>query len=336
MGKFYLHVLFIVILILNIDSQFKISASPQLDIPLNHTRGLTSVENQRRIQTNSHTDKELNDSVAKDKEQSNEISIGDTLHYDRDRSQRYGPPYSEENDRHYYYNNENHDENYKSRYLNRNLNGENEGVDDDDDDKYYTQPRSPYYISEKQRNHLGYRDYYSTYNGNYNRYGNNNPYDGNLYDDRNSFNGDRNLYNDDRKTRINNNPRYDNDDDNYSDRNRYSNRDYEQYRLDLERKNRVEDANLRRILADVDKLSSSECFLNVGAQWSFETNVNEATQQESILAQQRYSQFQRELWEKIQTIDKSHIYDDKLYRQVRFMSIIGPNALPPDQFDRVS
>lgn len=55
-----------------------------------------------------------------------------------------------------------------------------------------------------------------------------------------------------------------------------------------------------------------------------------------ILAQQRYSQFQRELWEKIQTIDKSHIYDDKLYRQVRFMSIIGPNALPPDQFDRVS
>lgn len=55
-----------------------------------------------------------------------------------------------------------------------------------------------------------------------------------------------------------------------------------------------------------------------------------------ILAQQRYSEFQRELWEKVQTIDKSRIFDDKLYRQVRFMSIIGPNALPPDQFDRVS
>lgn len=52
------------------------------------------------------------------------------------------------------------------------------------------------------------------------------------------------------------------------------------------------------------------------------------------MAQQRYSQFQRELWEKIQTIDKGRIYDDKLYRQVRFMSIIGPNALPPEQFDR--
>lgn len=54
------------------------------------------------------------------------------------------------------------------------------------------------------------------------------------------------------------------------------------------------------------------------------------------MAQQRYSQFQRELWEKIQTIDKNRIFDDKLYRQIRFMSIIGPNALPPDQFDRVS
>lgn len=94
---------------------------------------------------------------------------------------------------------------------------------------------------------------------------------------------DRNVYNDDRSNRVNDRPRYNNnDDDDYSDRNRYSNRDYEQYRLNLERKNRIEDANLRRILADVDKLSSSECFLNVGAQWNFETNVNEVTQQESV------------------------------------------------------
>lgn len=54
------------------------------------------------------------------------------------------------------------------------------------------------------------------------------------------------------------------------------------------------------------------------------------------MAQQRFSEFQRELWEKIQTIDKNAIFDDNLYRQVKFMSIIGPNALPPDQFDRVS
>lgn len=108
------------------------------------------------------------------------------------------------------------------------------------------------------------------YNDNYNQ---NNPYDErSKYDDPNSFGrfNDRNP----------NNPNFNND--GYDDRNRFTNRDYEQYRLDLERKNRIEDANLRRILVDVDKLSSSECYINVAAQWNFETNVNEATQQESV------------------------------------------------------
>lgn len=159
MDKLNLHVFFIVTLILNIDSWFKISALPQLDLPFNDTRNITPIENPKRFQTNGHTDKVLSDLVT-NKEQSNEISIGDTLHYDRDRSHRYGPPYTDENDRRYYNNNENRDGNYNSQYFDRNLNGENEGIDDDD--KYYTQPRSPYYISEKQRNRLGYRDYYST------------------------------------------------------------------------------------------------------------------------------------------------------------------------------
>lgn len=159
MDKLYLHVFFIVTLILNINSWFKISALPQLDLPFNDTQNITPIENPKRFQTNAHTDKKLSDLVT-NKEQSNEISIGDTLHYDRDRSHRYGPPYTDENDRRYYNNNENRDGNYNSQYFDRNLNGENEGIDDDD--KYYTQPRSPYYISEKQRNRLGYRDYYST------------------------------------------------------------------------------------------------------------------------------------------------------------------------------
>lgn len=34
-------------------------------------------------------------------------------------------------------------------------------------------------------------------------------------------------------------------------------------------------------------------------------------------------------------IDKNRIYDQQLYRQVMFMSNIGPSALPPDQLDRV-
>lgn len=153
-----------------------------------------------------------------------------------------------------------------------------------------------------------------------NRYDDRNLNDGNRYDDRNV--NDRNRYFDRNPYTSNdpnpynnrfpnsnnpnsnnpnsnypnsnypnsNNPNYGNPnienpnyrDPNYDDRNRYTNEDYEQYRLELERKNRIEDANLRRILDDVDKLSSSECFNNVAAQWTFETNVNEATQQASV------------------------------------------------------
>lgn len=121
-----------------------------------------------------------------------------------------------------------------------------------------------------------------------NQYVNRNPYDNrNQYDqydnNRNRYNSYNNYYDDRSRFPINNQnypPGYR---DNFNnDRDLYSNRDYERSRLELERNNRIEDANLRRILADVDKLASSECELNVGSQWAFETNVNEVTQQESV------------------------------------------------------
>lgn len=56
----------------------------------------------------------------------------------------------------------------------------------------------------------------------------------------------------------------------------------EQARIEQERQYRLEEANLRRILADVDERSAIECSLNVGAQWNFETNANEVTQQEAV------------------------------------------------------
>ncbi|XP_065079551.1 angiotensin-converting enzyme [Ochlerotatus camptorhynchus] len=101
-----------------------------------------------------------------------------------------------------------------------------------------------------------------------------------------------------------------------------------------ERRFRAETEKLRSFLADIDRKSSLECSLNVGAQWNFETNVNEATQVEAIAAQQRYNDFQRLLWDQMSRVDQSKIFDEKLYRQVRLMSTIGPSALPPDQIDR--
>lgn len=126
-------------------------------------------------------------------------------------------------------------------------------------------------------------------NNRYNGYNDQNRYnDGRPQDPRNPFNDDRgNRYNSDRPYDPRNPPQYNDD---YDDRNRYTNREYEQQRLELERRNRLEDANLQRILDDVDKLASSECSANVGAQWNFETNVNEATQQESVCIKIHHTQ----------------------------------------------
>lgn len=64
-------------------------------------------------------------------------------------------------------------------------------------------------------------------------------------------------------------------------------------------------------------------------------NLRKMYHNSQIAAQQRYNDFQRLLWDQMRHIDQSKIFDDKLYRQVRLMSIIGPSALPPDQLDRV-
>lgn len=49
-----------------------------------------------------------------------------------------------------------------------------------------------------------------------------------------------------------------------------------------ERRFRAETEKLRSFLTEIDRKSSLECSLNVGAQWNFETNVNEATQVEAV------------------------------------------------------
>lgn len=124
------------------------SAYPQLDIPFNNsTHSQISANEERFHQINDHSDKLIKSIVTKD--HSNEIGIDDTLRFDRDRSLRFGPPYSDENDHRFYSN--------SSRSYNHNFNTY------DDDDKFYVQPRpSPdlYYISEKQRNRYGQRNFF--------------------------------------------------------------------------------------------------------------------------------------------------------------------------------
>lgn len=167
MLKFHVNtVLFVTILYGNIG------ATPQLDLPLDNStlirKRVFDDPSKNHLRTNGHANKVVEPVVSGD--QSNEVGLSDTLNYDRDRSHRYGPPYSEENDRRYY------SDNFNPRYGNQNyghrdddrLNDERYGggrnYDGDDDDKYHVQngpKNSDYYISEKQRNLHGYRDYYS-------------------------------------------------------------------------------------------------------------------------------------------------------------------------------
>lgn len=153
MTQFVVNVVLIVTIIAK-NSQF-IGATPQLDLPLDNSTHIRKIKFESPIRpiTNGHSDKPLDSEISGD--QSNEVSVGDTLNYDRDRSNRYGPPYSDENDRRYYNNDDN---NFNTRNYGRNYNNQ------DDDDKYYARPRpnDDYFISEKQRqNRYGYRDYYS-------------------------------------------------------------------------------------------------------------------------------------------------------------------------------
>lgn len=139
-------------------AEYGIRAVPQLDLP-NDTLSIVPKrpydDDQRRgrLQTNGQTVRLKNDDVVNE-----DVVDANILNYDRDRSQRYGPPYNDDNDPSYYRNN-----NYNSNNNNNNNNNYYGGVDgDDDDDKYYANRRpgqDPYFVSERQRNRYAAEDF---------------------------------------------------------------------------------------------------------------------------------------------------------------------------------
>lgn len=209
----YIKVLFVVLLPLfwrNLSNQRFVNAIPQLDIPSNDSLPIRSYEREKvnlspnyereknkpppiyerenvdsppasplRISTNGHSDKTL---ATGDGGSSRENNIdanvefnGDASNYDRDRSVRYGPPYSDDNDR-YYYNNYNGNGNgYNANPHDYNRYGfnrtnyryhTNDEDGPDDDEKYYAQKSpgpNPYYLSDKERIRYGYDDYVNYY-----------------------------------------------------------------------------------------------------------------------------------------------------------------------------
>ncbi|KAL2720191.1 angiotensin-converting enzyme isoform X1 [Vespula squamosa] len=90
----------------------------------------------------------------------------------------------------------------------------------------------------------------------------------------------------------------------------------------------------RNILARLDFLGAERCSANVAAQWGYETDVNEYTQLQALEAQQLYADFQNQAWQLISRIDSNNIRDPIIRRRLRYLSVVGPSALPLDQLDR--
>lgn len=292
-----------------------IYAEPQLDLPpINSKKNVFSgnVGNGNpKVLPNSYAVKIIGSE--EDDEKSDEFDNhgndvepngrADSTDYDRDRNLRYGPPYTDDTNRQFNRNNNNNYNNYYGdNYYNRSNNDEyayrqryNQNSDDDryyvnrnrnneDDEKYYAQRdrerfNNPNYNSNNNNKGDGEDRYYADRNlprdhpyyrseNDRNRYGSGYPY-------ANNQNGDgRPYYQNDNNFDRAPGGRYP------ADGNQYD-RD-EQARIEQERRYRIEEANLQRILNDVDERSSVECSLNVGAQWNFETNANDVTQQEAV------------------------------------------------------
>ncbi|XP_013187397.1 angiotensin-converting enzyme [Amyelois transitella] len=152
------------------------------------------------------------------------------------------------------------------------------------------------------------------------------PFDDRNRDDRIDVNNDPNFRRND--------PNFARNDPNYVGVNPFDfNRGVDNNNID-DRFHQVNVQQIRDFLVKADEQASKECTNNVAAQWNFETDVNDATQHAALDAQQRYTLFQRGLWEAAQQIPRQAVRDYGTFRQLRLLSIIGPSALPPDQLDR--
>ncbi|ALC39612.1 Ance-3, partial [Drosophila busckii] len=276
------------------------------------------------------------------------------LRADRDRSQRYGPPYSEDgagrgsssddglDDFRY---GQTYDErmrlgyNYPTPRLNFTDRSDDSPFSNDGQrHRYSNHNYGPSSSStdrnfnsdndlNNQNNNARYSDVPFNNQFNYN----NNP--------NNPFNGGNNQFNNNNNPNvefvgINNRNRFENPYLNNQDRFNLNQGQLDRQRYQQDRRYQQELEKLRNLLVETDQKGSLECTANVAAQWNFETNVNDYTQTEALNAQQRYVEYQRIVAEQSKHINKDLIFDRRLYRQLMLQSEVGPNALPLDVLDR--
>ncbi|EEB18603.1 Angiotensin-converting enzyme, putative [Pediculus humanus corporis] len=91
---------------------------------------------------------------------------------------------------------------------------------------------------------------------------------------------------------------------------------------------------LMLLLSNLDNVGSEQCSANVYAQWEYETNVNDITQINALSAQQNHAAFDREISEILKQIQYNKFYNSKLWRELRYLSVVGAAALPIDDYER--
>ncbi|KAH8273874.1 hypothetical protein KR044_002450 [Drosophila immigrans] len=260
------------------------------------------------------------------------------LRADRDRSQRYGPPYA--------------DDGGGGGGIGSSGSSSDDGLDDFRYGQTYDERMRLGYAYPTPRLNFTDRANDSPFSGgDANRYANHN-YGPTSSTDRN-YNDINTLNNNNFRTdnRVNEQYNYNNNPNvefvNVNQRNRFENPylpnqdrfnlnqgyvDRQRYQQDRRYQQELE--KLRNLLVETDQKGSQECTANVAAQWNFETNVNDFTQTEALNAQQRYVEYQRITAEQSKHINKDLIFDRRLYRQLMLQSEVGPNALPLDVLDR--
>ncbi|XP_066994764.2 angiotensin-converting enzyme [Anabrus simplex] len=97
---------------------------------------------------------------------------------------------------------------------------------------------------------------------------------------------------------------------------------------------RFSQRDIGALLNQIDILSSEQCNRNVEAQWLYETNISPDTQLNAVRSQLEYGDFQRALWDIVRKIPADQLQDPRLARQLHFLSVVGPSALPPEQLER--
>ncbi|XP_017002897.2 angiotensin-converting enzyme [Drosophila takahashii] len=254
------------------------------------------------------------------------------LRADRDRDQRYGPPYSDAG---------------RSGNTDDGLDDFRYGQTDDERMRIgysYPSPRVNFSDSPFSGDRFSNHNYGPISSTTERSYGNDPNLNQRYSDVPYSSQGERNFnpndqynYNNNPNVEfvgINNRNRFENPFLSNQDRFNLNQGYLERQRYQQDRRYQQELEKLRILLVESDQKGSLECTANVAAQWNFETNVNDFTQTEALNAQQRYVEFQRITAEQSKRINKDLIFDRRLYRQLMLQSEVGPNALPLDVLDR--